>query len=133
LAATLSIEVVPLDDFAFEDVSLIKIDVEGHEREVIAGAELTIERSRPTLIVEIEQRHLGSASIFDAFAQIVRLGYRGWFFRAERLERLEAFSYERDQRPYLADVKGGRFPPAYANNFIFEPLDRRRPPLFSPS
>ncbi len=130
--ATLTVDVAPLDDFAFDDVTLIKIDVEGHERKVIAGAERTLARSRPTLIVEIEQRHLGQASIFDAFAQIVSLGYCGWFFRSGTLERLETFSHERDQLPYVADVATGRTPGAYVNNFIFEPLDRRRRPLFAP-
>jgi hypothetical protein len=129
---SLAIDVAPLDDFAFEDVSLIKIDVEGHERSVIAGARRTIERWRPTFIVEIEQRHLVTATIFDAFAQIVTLGYQGWFFRDGTLEPLERFSYDRDQRPFLAEVTAGRTPPAYANNFVFEPLDRRRAPLFSP-
>ncbi len=127
-----TIDVAPLDDFTFEDVSLIKIDVEGHERAVIAGARRTLGRWRPTLIVEIEQRHLGRTSIFDAFAQIVALGYCGWFFRSGTLERLETFSYERDQLPYLGEVAAGRVPNGYANNFIFEPLDRRRPPLFAP-
>jgi FkbM family methyltransferase len=35
-------------------VSLIKIDVEGHEPFVLLGAALTIERYHPTLIVEVE-------------------------------------------------------------------------------
>jgi FkbM family methyltransferase len=128
----LTIDVVPLDDFAFDDVSLIKIDVEGHERAVIAGAERTIALTRPTLIVEIEQRHLHGSSIYDAFAQIISLGYVGWFFRGDVLERLEEFSQERDQLPYVAEVAAGRTPDAYVNNFVFEPLDRRRPPLFAP-
>jgi hypothetical protein len=34
-------------------VSVIKVDVEGHEREVLEGARDTISRESPTLIVEI--------------------------------------------------------------------------------
>jgi FkbM family methyltransferase len=131
-ADSLSIDVAPLDDYAFDDVSLIKIDVEGHERFVLAGARRTLERSRPTIIVEIEQRHLPSATIFDAFAQIVTMGYCGWFFRDGSLQPLERFSYEHDQRPFLDEVAAGRTPAGYVNNFVFEPLDRRRPPLFAP-
>ena len=127
----LQIHVVPLDDFAFEDVAMIKIDVEGHERQVLTGAEKTIARWRPTLIVEIEQRHLQPAPIAEVFAYITSLGYAGWFFRGDVLERLEMFSYERDQEPYLDDVASGVAPDAYANNFIFEPLDGRRAPLFA--
>ncbi len=127
----LKIDVVPLDDFAFEDVAMIKIDVEGHERQVLAGAEKTIARWRPTLIVEIEQRHLQPLPISDVFAYITSMGYAGSFFRGNVLERLEMFSYDHDQKPYLDAVALGHAPDAYANNFIFEPLDGRRAPLFA--
>lgn len=129
--AELTIEVVPLDDFMFDDVAMIKIDVEGHESQVLAGAQQTIARSRPTLIVEIEQRHLQSAPIADVFAYITSMGYSGWFFRGNVLEKLETFSYEIDQAPYLDDVALGHAPDEYANNFIFEPHGGRRSPLFT--
>lgn len=43
---------VPLDDYDIFDVSLIKIDVEGHELQVLKGAERTIATWRPILYVE---------------------------------------------------------------------------------
>jgi FkbM family methyltransferase len=46
-----------LDSFQFENVSLIKIDVEGLAFSVIKGPEQKIASSRPVLLVEIEQRH----------------------------------------------------------------------------
>jgi len=42
-----------LDDEGLSDISFIKIDVEGHELQVLQGAEQTILRDRPTLLVEI--------------------------------------------------------------------------------
>jgi FkbM family methyltransferase len=45
---------VRLDDLVFTDVSLVKIDVEGHECRVLAGARETIARDRPALVVEEE-------------------------------------------------------------------------------
>lgn len=39
-------------------VSFIKVDVEGFEPAVIEGAVATIDRDRPTLLLEIEDRHL---------------------------------------------------------------------------
>ena len=45
-----------LDSFNFEGVTFIKIDVEGHEIEVIKGALNTIQKSKPDILVEI---HLG--------------------------------------------------------------------------
>ncbi|MES1212593.1 MAG: FkbM family methyltransferase [Leifsonia sp.] len=47
-------------------VSFIKVDVEGFEPSVIAGAVATIDRDRPSLLLEIEDRHLAR---YDATAQ----------------------------------------------------------------
>ena len=57
-----------LDDFDLRDVGLIKIDVEGHELAVLRGAVKTLERDRPSLIVEIVERMNG-----QSFAEISRL------------------------------------------------------------
>jgi len=40
----------------------MKIDVEGHEPEVIAGLETTIERHTPVIVMEILARALGKVS-----------------------------------------------------------------------
>lgn len=50
-------ELRSLDSFGFERVSLVKIDVEGLEDDVIAGAARTIRRNRPTMVVEIMGGH----------------------------------------------------------------------------
>ncbi|NRA97711.1 MAG: FkbM family methyltransferase [Planctomycetes bacterium] len=72
-------ELRSLDDFRFEDVSLIKIDVEGFEMEVLRGALETISRSRPVLIIEIHGAN-GTAdqqARYRATQDYVRgLGYR---------------------------------------------------------
>ncbi len=54
-------------------VDFIKIDVEGYEPAVLRGALRTLERFRPTLLIEIEDRHLekfraSSATIIDLLA-----------------------------------------------------------------
>lgn len=56
------IEVTALDDF-FEDhrperVDVVKIDVEGYELEVLKGAMATIDRYRPRLFIEIDDKNL---------------------------------------------------------------------------
>jgi FkbM family methyltransferase len=51
------VEARTLDSFGFSDVSLIKIDVEGHEIEVLKGAEQTIRKWHPALIVETGRKH----------------------------------------------------------------------------
>lgn len=46
------IDVVKLDNFNFTDVSLIKIDVENHENEVLKGGKQTILKNKPIIVLE---------------------------------------------------------------------------------
>ena len=50
---TIQLESAPLDQFNIENVGYIKIDVEGHEMNVLKGAKKTIQTSRPILQIEI--------------------------------------------------------------------------------
>ena len=43
----------PLDFYNFEDVDVIKIDVEGHEHSVLLGAKQTILENKPLIQIEI--------------------------------------------------------------------------------
>ncbi|WP_372367624.1 FkbM family methyltransferase [Candidatus Uabimicrobium sp. HlEnr_7] len=52
------ISITTLDSFCIKNVSLIKIDVEGHELEVIQGALETIKKYRPIIIAEIWQKNM---------------------------------------------------------------------------
>lgn len=77
-----SVQVVRLDDFAkqngLENVSLIKIDVEGFEMNVLKGALEVLHNFKPTLFVEIDDSFLvrqnsSSAAVFDL---LVSQGYK---------------------------------------------------------
>ncbi|MFY9314273.1 MAG: FkbM family methyltransferase [Burkholderiales bacterium] len=48
------VELRTLDSFGFRNVSFIKIDVEGYEDHVLAGAAQTIRAQHPTILVEIQ-------------------------------------------------------------------------------
>ena len=72
------VEVRTLDSFGFTDVDLIKIDVEGHEYSVLEGSLLTIQRCKPILLIEIEQRHI-SRPIKEVFSLVMNQGYDGLF------------------------------------------------------
>jgi FkbM family methyltransferase len=52
------VEIKKLDSFDFENVSVIKIDVQGFELDVIEGAEKTINKHRPVIFIEIEENQL---------------------------------------------------------------------------
>jgi FkbM family methyltransferase len=48
-----TVDVARLDDLGFTDVGFVKIDVEGHENEVVEGAGGLLERDRPNLLIEV--------------------------------------------------------------------------------
>jgi FkbM family methyltransferase len=85
-----------LDDFAFTDVTAIKLDVEGAEEEVIRGGQETIRRCQPVLSVEIEERHrLGSTTAVPAL--LAELGLAGFFALDDAWHALDAFDAARMQ------------------------------------
>jgi FkbM family methyltransferase len=61
-----SVEVATLDSYEISDVCLIKIDVEGHELEVLRGAAHTIEQWRPAVIAEVKERNRAAVDYFFA-------------------------------------------------------------------
>ena len=75
-------ELRSLDSFGFERVSLLKIDVERFESEVLDGAVDTIRRNRPAILIEImggEDYETASAEILErihvTWRKLETLGY----------------------------------------------------------
>ena len=82
---TFSVNVKKLDNFQFENpISFIKIDVEGHEVEVIEGAIATINRNKPILLVEIEERY-SKKKVIDTIKFVNALGYKSYYFNEKEL------------------------------------------------
>jgi FkbM family methyltransferase len=46
-----------LDSFSIQECSFLKIDVEGHEIEVLEGAMETLRRTRPIILVEVKENN----------------------------------------------------------------------------
>ena len=66
---------INLDEYNFNHkIGFIKIDVEGHELDIITGAEKLILENKPNLLVEIEERHTGISNI-KVVNEIKKLGY----------------------------------------------------------
>jgi FkbM family methyltransferase len=60
---------LPLDDLVAARVDFIKIDVEGMELEVLAGAKRVIAESRPKIMIEVFRRQIAE---FDAWMNLHR-------------------------------------------------------------
>ena len=110
-------QVVPLstlDIFQFLEVALIKIDVEGYELSVVKGAQKTIASDKPTLLIEIERRHVNHP--FSATFNLHQdEGYRSFFFDSGILRPIDEFDVDRDQCLGNLGIHNSR----YINNFLF--------------
>ena len=83
---TFEVKSKKLDSFSFSNkISFIKVDVEGHELAVIRGAENTIKKNRPILLVEIEERH-SQKKVSETLDYINSLGYISYFYENELLK-----------------------------------------------
>jgi len=71
---SLRISIVPLDYFNFENISLIKIDVEHMEIEVLEGCLNLIKRCKPTILIETYQ--LDKLQQTKIFKELFKLGYK---------------------------------------------------------
>lgn len=89
----LDVEVRPLDSYDWPAVGFIKIDVEGHELAVLAGAERTLAKHHPNLLIECNDEHNPGAPARLA-AWLAERGYEVLFFDRERLRPFA--EYDRD-------------------------------------
>ena len=76
---TCKVKTERLDDLlANKNIGFIKIDVEGHEKNVLMGSENLIKKNKPILLVEIEERH-SKEKVEDTINFINNLGYKSYF------------------------------------------------------
>lgn len=109
----ISVRTCTLDNLGFTNIGFIKIDVEGWERQIIQGGINTIRRDKPTMLIEIEERHT-ETELADSLSFIESLGYKAHCYHEHRIQPItEFFDIDRHHR----FVGTGR----YYNNFIFIP------------
>ena len=128
------VEVKPLDDLVFDEVYIeqdrnaqtnkfnlkkldfIKIDVEGNEMQTLRGAKKTIEKFKPILMVEMEQRH-HKENLWTLISEIADWGYSVNYLDRKTLQpKLLTEEFLNQQNP--DNVKNYK---DYINNIIFLP------------
>jgi FkbM family methyltransferase len=115
------VELRTLDSYEFTGVDVIKIDVEGHEAATLRGTEHTLERERPALVIEIEERHHEGES--EAIvAWVCERDYDCFYFAKDGLRSFRTGEIAQLQ-PHRNTAVGARFDD-YVNNFIFLPKER---------
>lgn len=98
------IELRPLDKLNFGSYDLMKIDVEGHELSVIDGAINSIERNKPTIVIELLRKWMREFGTHpqDVINKLTPMGYRCFAILESALSEIDVID---DQ--------------TMANNFIF--------------
>jgi FkbM family methyltransferase len=119
---SVEVPVTSLDALEIDRVRVIKIDVEGHELAVLAGARQTIARCKPVCIVECEERH-NAGGIASAFSFFDQLGYAPWFYHRGSLRLGSEFDPAILQMTDTTKAFSNVRSPDYINNFIFVPVE----------
>lgn len=108
-----------LDAYANEDIGFLKIDVEGHEEEVLEGGLRLIAQQRPVVLIEVENRHR-AGSVERVTAIFNNSGYSGLFVLQNRVfDMAELRPTMMDHRQLM--LSNSRKKMKYVNNFIFCP------------
>ena len=118
----IEVKTIPLDEFCIENkigrINFIKIDVEGHELEVIKGGSETLKKLRPVLQIEIEQRH-HLEKIDKIIEYVNNLGYKCHYLDLQT-RQIVPLNIRPDQIQHESEFKKGD----YVNNFLFLPDQR---------
>lgn len=123
--ANVVVEAKRLDDFAITNCSFIKIDVEGHEEAVLAGAANLIATQRPILMVELDEG-INPGTVQRFATRLAAQNYRGLFLSRGTLHPVAEFNAARDQDQALLRYSRKTLPPGreYINNFVFVPEEK---------
>lgn len=124
------VELVTVDGLGLTRVGFVKIDVEGHEVAALRGAEATIRRDQPALLVEAETRIQDVSTIVDLVAG---WGYRPWVLPGRTWVPLSEFDLAGHQSGTGAAAERGLLRravwpyPRYVNLVLFLPVSRSAP------
>jgi FkbM family methyltransferase len=108
-----------LDKLADEDIGFVKIDVEGHELEVLNGARRLFREQQPIVLIEAEDKHRSNA-VNDVKEYFRSIDYDGLFIYERTAHAISELT------PKMTDTRELNRPVArveqgYVNNFFFFP------------
>tara|TARA_B100000579_G_scaffold37019_1_gene25877 strand:+ start:1448 stop:2191 length:744 start_codon:yes stop_codon:yes gene_type:complete len=90
-----------LDDVINDkEISFIKIDVEGHELNVIEGAINIINKYKPTLLVEIEEKHT-KKPVLNTINKIMKYGYKVYFLENDQIKEIKKDNFPNEERNFI--------------------------------
>ncbi len=118
------VPLIRIDDLGLAGVTFMKIDVEGHELAVLRGAEATIRRDRPRLLIEVESRMKPVGSLIGL---LTSWGYQGWVLDAGAWQALADFDLAGRQAATVHVARRGLLRtalwpyPRYVNSVLFLP------------
>lgn len=116
---TIRVSKSTLDSLSSNKISFVKIDVEGHEMEVLAGGQKLIAEQKPVFMVEAEERHsTGTLEKIKDFFE--KFDYQGFYISEKKIFPLASFVTEL-QNPQELERPVPRREMNYVNNFIFIP------------
>ena len=124
---SITVPLVTLDSLGLNNVTFIKIDVDGHEVPVLRGAAGTITRDWPRLFIEVEQRIQPVGNVIDLLDS---WGYRGWVLVGRSWAPLAGFPLADHQvrTGHVAErglVARAVWPyPRYVNSVLFLPVNQ---------
>jgi len=98
---TFKIRTKKLDDVLPDNkIGFIKIDVEGHEENVLNGAVKIIKKNKPVLLVEIEEKH-SKKNVKETINFINSLGYKSYYLTNLNLVSTDKLNSYEDKNNYF--------------------------------
>ncbi|MBK1856508.1 FkbM family methyltransferase [Verrucomicrobiaceae bacterium 5K15] len=120
-AKKITIDVSTLDQVVaslrLDRIGFMKVDVEGHELELIEGATSTLKKFKPLILIEIESRH-HSFPITEIFSTLENLGYSGYYINPASLCLIEISEFDAARDQDISKLESRSFF-GYLNNFFF--------------
>jgi FkbM family methyltransferase len=119
-----TVPLTTIDSLGLSDVRFMKLDVEGHELPALRGAATVIQRDRPVLFVELEERIQPVEPIVELLTQ---WGYVGYVLPGDQWVPLSRFDLGTHQSATVRRVRQSFVhrviwrSPRYVNSVLFRP------------